>query len=465
MSDPDESTRKGDISDLFDNLPAASSPLPGRETREEPAPGSRRAMREARAAGQVPVGDASAARVPGDETASDAAAEAQSPAGAEPGASERSEDPGSLDSLFAPEKHRDVPRKKRGRGCLIALIVLLVIGGGIAAGGVWAMNTYGDKINEIMGWGEPKDYEPGQATGEALVTIKQGDTGSPLSTALYEAGVTKTDRVFYEYLLKENPGATFYPGVYKLQKKMTAAAALEALDDPANRMENTVRIAEGGTVESSLPRIVDGVGIPLEELEAAVADPSVYGVQAPSLEGWLFPAVYTFDPGATAQDVIERMVARTRESLEKAGVPDAEAQRVLTIASIIEREARTPDFAKVSRVIQNRLNDGMMLQMDSTAQYGFGELHAGSASTSAEAQHDENDWNTYVITGLPATPIANPGDAAIEAAMHPADGPWLYFVTVNMSTGETQFSETYAEHQQGIKKMQAWCKANPGTGC
>lgn len=445
--------------DLFDSLPTPAAPSrPASVTPAQAAPGSRRAMREARSS--EPAGAAASAQ------------DAESPASDSPAvqaetahAAATDADEGSLDALFAPEEHRAAPVKKRGRGCLVGLIIVLVLLGGIAAGASWVYNTYQDRIDEMFGWGEPKDYEAGQATGEALVTIKKGDTGAPVSTALFEAGVTKTDRVFYDYLIKEEPGATFYPGVYRLQKQMTAAAALKALGDPANRMENTVRIAEGGTVASSLPRIVDGVGLSLEDLQAAVADPSRYGVQAESLEGWLFPAVYTFDPGVTAEDVISRMVERTRESLAKAGVPDADAQRVLTIASIIEREARTADFAKVSRVIQNRLDDGMMLQMDSTAQYGFGELHAGSASTSAEAQHDKNPWNTYVITGLPATPIASPGDAAVEAAMHPADGPWLYFVTINMSTGETQFSTTYAEHQQGIKKMQAWCKANPGTGC
>ncbi|MFD5225494.1 endolytic transglycosylase MltG [Microbacterium sp. NPDC058342] len=484
MTEPEGSAKRPGLGDLFENLPTAASPLPERETRDDAAPGSRRARREARQTPGAAVGDGdatvdAAATAAAAGAGQDAAAEPGVDTGAAPGAN-ASVAPGSaaarpldgdgdaiggIDDLFAPEQHRVAPKSKRGRGCLVGLIILLVVLGGIAAGGVWAMNTYGDRINEIMGWGEPKDYEAGQATGEALVTIKTGDTGSPVSTALFEAGVTKTDRVFYDYLIAENPGATFYPGVYKLQQKMTAAAALKALDDPANRMENTVRIAEGGTIESSLPRIVDGVGIPLEDLQAAVKDPGAYGVDASTLEGWLFPAVYTFDPGATAQDVIARMVERTRESLDTAGVPDADAQRVLTIASIIEREARTPDFAKVSRVIQNRLDDGMKLQMDSTAQYGFGELHAGSASTSAKAQHDENDWNTYVITGLPVTPIANPGDAAIDAAMHPVDGPWLYFVTVDMATGETQFSTTYEEHQQGIRKMQAWCKANPGTGC
>lgn len=476
MSDPND-RRSDSLGDFLDNVPTASTPSPEREVRDEPAPGSRRALREAAARGASEQRPSE--QRPSDQQMSDqpmsgdhvAGPQAQAErAAAEPrtGTASRPEEPEqqSLDALFAPEAATHGPRRRRGRGCLIALIVLLVIGGVIAGAGVWVYNTYQTQIDDIMGWGEPKDYESGIATGEAFVTIKKGDTGSPVSTALFQAKVTKTDRVFYDYLIENDPDVTFYPGVYKLQQKMTAAAALKALSNPENRMANTVRITEGSTVASSLPRIAEGVGIPLEELQAAVQDPSVYGVAAQNLEGWLFPAIYTFDPGATAQDAIAAMVDRTRESLAKAGVPAEDAQRVLTIASIIEREARTADFAKVSRVIANRVADGMMLQMDSTAQYGYGELHAGKASTSEAAQHDDNPWNTYVITGLPTTPIANPGDAAIDAAMHPADGPWLYFVTIDMSTGETQFSETYEEHQQGIKKMRAWCSANPDyTGC
>ncbi|QMU98181.1 endolytic transglycosylase MltG [Microbacterium esteraromaticum] len=484
MSDPHDRTSDS-LGDFFDNVPTASTPLPERESRDEPAPGSRRALREAaarEATGREPAqhgtgvtgspADDHAARSP---LAAEPAAEPEPSAGASVTppvdtslTAEAPDEPdhGSFEGLFAPEAATEVPRRRRGRGCLIALLVLLVIGGGITAAGAWVWSQHGDKISDVMGWGEPKDYEAGIATGEAFVTIKQGDTGSPVSTALFEAKVTKTDRVFYDYLIENEPNVTFYPGVYKLQQKMTAAAALKALENPENRMANTVRIAEGSTVESSLPRIAEGVGIPMEELEAAVKDPAAYDVDAPSLEGWLFPAIYTFDPGASATDVIAAMVDRTRKSLTDAGVPDADAQRVLTIASIIEREARTADFPKVSRVIENRIADGMMLQMDSTAQYGYGELHAGKASTSEEAQHNDNPWNTYVITGLPATPIANSGDAAITAAMHPADGPWLYFVTIDFATGETQFSETYEEHQQGIKKMRAWCSANPDyKGC
>jgi UPF0755 protein len=504
------------LGELFENLPAPTPQLPTTDD-TPPAPGSRRAAREAAAAAAAHSADASAepaARESGvdasdgrtaDETSRRAGAEpavaaegvmaaatpvpdggASSVAPADPAIAASASDSavtasadaspagrerpvgGALEDLFREEPEHTAPRpprKKRRTGCLVALLIVLALLGGVVAAGVWVMNTYGDKISDVMGWGEPKDWEPGQATGEAMVTIHEGDTGKPVSQALYEAGVTKTEDVFYDYLVEENIAVTFYPGVYRLQEKMTAAAALEALENPENKLENTVSVPEGGTISSILPVISESLGFTAEELAAAVQDPALYGVAAQSLEGWLFPAVYTFDPGATATDVIARMVDRTRESLASAGVPDADAERILTIASIIQREGRTADFDKVSRVIQNRLDIDMKLQMDSTAQYGYGSLHEGVVSSSAEALSDPNPWNTYVHTGLPVTPIASASDAAIKAAMHPADGPWLYFVTVNLATGETVFSTTYEEHQAAIKQWDAWCKANPDGGC
>ncbi|MFJ4225135.1 endolytic transglycosylase MltG [Microbacterium sp. NPDC089695] len=519
------------LGDLFENLPAPTQQSPTVDN-TPPAPGSRRAAREAasRSGGAAPTPSGSpagadpAAPVPAPEPATasprpavDSAEQAESvdaertaaqssPASAAdegtptrampiaPTAADTPVDPvpasvsapaasdtplsadapaagGRLEDLFhheaADEEKTGAPRKKKRRtGCLVALIIVLALIGGAVGAGVWAFNTYGDRISDAMGWGEPKDWEPGIATGEVMVTINDGDTGAPVSTSLFEAGVTRTEDVFYDYLVSENVAVTFYPGIYRLQEKMTAADALAALQDPANRMENTASVSEGATIESSLPGIAESLAMPLEDLQAAIdLGPATYGVDATSLEGWLFPAVYTFDPGVTAQGVIQRMVDRTWESLDAAGVPAEDAQRVLTIASIIQREGMTADFDKVSRVIQNRLDIDMKLQMDSTAQYGYGSLHEGVVSSSAEALADPNPWNTYVNTGLPATPIASPSDAAIKAAMNPADGPWLYFVTINLATGETQFSETYEEHLQGVEKWEQWCQENPDGGC
>ncbi|WP_243225636.1 endolytic transglycosylase MltG [Microbacterium sp. CIAB417] len=467
--------------DLFDNLPDPSTAHPTVD-QTPPAPGSRRAAREAaQRAGAAdtasgaertsePVGTApQQATAAGPEQAPEAPVTAT--------LSSPSPEPtvgGSLEDLFAPnaEDHGTEPKRRRRTGCLVALIIVLVLIGGLAAGGVWVWNTYGDRISDAMGWGEPKDYAAGEATGEVFVTIEEGFTGQPISHALYEAGVTKTEDVFYDMLIAEGLNPNFMPGVYRLQERMTAAAALEAIENPENRMEHSVGVVEGTTLKTIVPTIAESLQLPLEDVQAATADPSAYGVEADTLEGWLFPAVYTFDPGVTATQVVQAMVDRTRESLAEVGVPDADAQRILTIASIIQREGLTADFPKVSRVIQNRLQEDNqethgLLQMDSTAQYGYGLTHDGPVSEWAwkDVVGDQNPWNTYAHPGLPAGPIATASHAAIDAAMNPVDGPWYYFVAVNLDTGETVFSTTYEEQQQAERQYQQWCEDNPDSGC
>lgn len=488
------------FADLFSKLPSPRTSQPASDAAPTPAapdaPLSRRAAREAAAASEpdaatapdssMPAAAAPVAQVPAAPAPAPAAtaraATAATPAAAPDAPRAAAAAPAGvtvadaspqLEALFdgagaanARDSRHAKDRRKSRIAAWVVFGVILAILGGITAGGFYVWNTYEDKIRAFMGWEEPKDYEAGLATGEALVTIVSGDTGSTISQSLYDAGVTKTPEAFYDYLVQSAQNPPFQPGVYALQQKMTSAAALTALLDPANKQDFTAQLPEGLTEAQTLERLSASLGLPLADLQAATADPSAYGVTATSLEGWLFPATYTFDPGVTAQDVITTLVNRTVQSLDTAGVPVDQRQQVLITASIIEREARLPDdFYKVSRVISNRLADGMKLQMDSTAQYGYGEMHDGSASSSKEALEDDNAWNTYVIDGLPATPISNPGDTAIDAAMHPTDGNWLYFVTWNMDTGETIFSDTYAEHEAAIAKWDEWCAANDNRGC
>ena len=392
------------------------------------------------------------------------------------GGAARPAEPSSLEDLFAPEHAAPVKKKRRGGGCLIALLIFVLIAGGLTAAGFWAWNTYGPVVAEKLGWDGPHDYEAGEATGEALITIEEGDGGEAISSTLFEAGVTLRADSFYDHLIEIGKVPTFYPGVYQLQQKMTSAAALEALQNPANKLENTVALQEGWTVRGTLEAASIGLDMPVEELEAAAADPSAFGVEGDSLEGWLFPAHYTFDPETTATQVIQAMVDRTRESLTAAGVPAGEEHRILTIASIIQREGGSADFGKVARVILNRLDPeisdtNQLLQMDSTAQFGYRMTHPDApeqttAFSTDEQLQDQNPWNTYVNPGLPAGPIANPGDEAIAAAMNPDDGDWQYFVTVDFETGETLFAATYGEQQQNEAKLHAWCDAHPGhAGC
>ena len=131
------------------------------------------------------------------------------------------------------------------------------------------------------------------------------------------------------------------------------------------------------------------------------------------------------------------------------------------LASIVQREAGSnlDDFPKVARVFQNRLDQGMNLESDATVAYGTGNTHT-VWTTDAERADASNRYNTYANPGLPIGPIGNPGDVAINAAIRPADGPWLFFVPVNLATGETVFSSTIEEHEAAVARLQEWCAAS-----
>ena len=351
------------------------------------------------------------------------------------------------------------PKRKRRLTWLWVLLSVIVVGA-VGAGAVW--HFYEPQVRKVLGWELPVDYTGTGNGTPATVVIKSGDIGEDVARSLHTAGVTMTFDAFYQLLLKTSPAPSFVPGTYSLQKHMSAASALAALKDPKNHITAKVVIPEGTTIKKFLQKLADGTGLDVADYEAAIADPTVYGIpaDAPSMEGYLFPATYTFDPGMTAQEVLTEVTQRMFTSLNAAGVAPADYNRVLTLASIIQKEGgSTEDFYKVSRVFTNRIEQGMLLQSDATVSYGSGGT---SISTTGKERADaSNPYNTYVHPGLPIGPIAAPGDAAIDAALHPADGPWLYFVLINGETGETAFSSTLAEHNKAVKVWQAWLRDHP----
>ncbi|MDQ4138708.1 MAG: endolytic transglycosylase MltG [Actinomycetota bacterium] len=354
------------------------------------------------------------------------------------------------------------PKRKRRWGALIAFLVFLalLVGAGTT---VWFM--FEERIRDVFGVAEPNDYE-GTGNGEPVdIVIANGHIGADVAATLEDAGVTKSFDAFYDLLLTLPEQPNFLPGTYTLEQQMSAESALDALLDPESRTVSQVSFPEGVTSTTILERTSEGTGVPLEELQAIAEDHESLGVpaDAPSIEGYLFPATYEFDPGTPARDILQRMVDRMLESLDAAGVAPEDRHRILTIASLVQREAGTAeDFPKVSRVVYNRLDADMMLQFDSTSHYGWqvsrGEPPTGSVFTTDEERADDNPYNTYAKTGLPAGPIAAPGDAAIQAALNPADGDWLYFVAVNLETGESVFSSTLDEHNDAVEQLRAWCQ-------
>lgn len=353
----------------------------------------------------------------------------------------------------------DTPRRRRGPwGCLIGLVVVvaLVVG---------AFFFLQGPITALTDRFTPAEDYSGQGTGEVLFQVESGDTGTSIATRLVAQDVVASEDAFLEAIDESPTAVTFYPGVFRLAEQMSAAAALEGLTDDANRLENTVLIREGAWADDALAEASAVLQIPIEEFQAVAANPQALGLpaEATSLEGFLFPATYTFDPGVTAQQVVQQMVDLSLQAFDAAGVPAEDRYRVATIASLIEREGLPQDFGKVSRVIQNRLDQGMPLQFDSTVHYGIDD-HSEVTTTDAERADAGNPYNTYVHPGLTPGPIGNPGAEAIRAALAPEEGPWLYFVTVDPDTGETVFSTTYEEHEAAAQRFYQWLEEHPADG-
>jgi UPF0755 protein len=345
---------------------------------------------------------------------------------------------------------------------LWVLIVLFVLG---AAGAGVIYAAFGPQIRHVMGWEPTLDYT-GTGNGKSTtITILPGQIGADVAKSLAKAGVVKTSTAFYDLLLKQKKAPNFEPGTYKLEEQITSKAALAQISNPANRVVSKVVIPEGFNVQQILTRLNTKTGVPMSQLQAEAKNFSQFGLPAgfPSLEGYLFPATYSFDPGTTAKVMLQAMVTRMTQSLKSHGVAPADALRVLTLASVIQKESGTSsDDYKVSRVFTNRLAVGMPLQSDATVSYGAGSKTI--ATTAAQRADASNLYNTYAHAGLPVGPIASPGDTAIDAAIHPVAGPWIYFVLVNGDTGETVFSTTAAGQAAGVKQWQAWLKAHPGYG-
>lgn len=357
----------------------------------------------------------------------------------------------------SPYQQAEKPRGRKRR----LLIGLLAVGVFFAMIAV-AVVIFIEPVRALFATPESDDYV-GTGTGEVMFTIHDGDTGDDITTNLVEADVIKTYSPFYSLLLAQSPEPVFQPGAYLMAGQMSAKAALAKLQDPATRQENTFFIAEGDVMANVLPDIANGTGVALADLQAAAADYGSYGLPAgaTSLEGFLFPATYDIQPGTSAHDILQTLVDRTFQSLDAAGVPVDDRYRVIVFASLVQREAGLrDDYPKVARVFQNRLDQGMLLQSDATVAYGSGQTHRVT-TTDAERADANNAYNTYVHPGLPVGPISNPGDIAIDAVMHPADGSWLYFVTVNLDSGETVFSTTLAEHEAAVAQWQSWMADHP----
>lgn len=361
--------------------------------------------------------------------------------------------------------HRGARRRRRRRrsaGCLavlVSLVVVLGLGGFVVLKG----RAYLEDV-----FAPPPDYD-GNGHGSVLVEVHDGDTSTEIADTLYKAGVVASEESFIDAARDEPRATLIQVGFYDMSKKMSAEAALDRMLDPDSIVTNAVTIPEGYTVPQTLAQAADDSKLSLGALKRAADDADALGLPSyagGNPEGYLFPATYSLPPNGTARMLLRMMIDRFDQSARKLDLEKGAAslhlspQELVTVASIVQSEARkAADFPKVARVIYNRLDRGMPLQMDSTVHFAVGK--SGQVTTTDQDRASTSRYNTYRYTGLPPGPIASPGDAALNAALHPADGDWIYFVTVNPDTGLTKFAATNAQHQRNVAQLQQFCRQSP----
>jgi UPF0755 protein len=274
------------------------------------------------------------------------------------------------------------------------------------------------------------------------ISIPTGATGAEIAKLLEVAGVVASAESFFRAAVANPRAAAIAPGTHALSLEISGNTALEQLLDP-KRIANLIKITEGEWNSEVFAQMMATKIWSENPVQSAKSVLLPKGITA--LEGVLFPAQYSFADGTSQVEALQSMVNRfnqvisTLEFVDPAG--KLSTQQLVTLASLVQAEGDTKDFAQISRVIRNRLAIGMPLQLDSTVHYlksARGEIFLSNKSTKLKSP-----YNTYQNYGLPPAPIGNPGLAALKAAIAPADGDWLFFITV--APGDTRFTKSLSE--------------------
>ena len=338
-------------------------------------------------------------------------------------------------------KARNARRNRKSkRNRIVAFILVLVfallfvVGYGLYRVAVYVRNNSQSAIME--------DW-PGPGSGFVEFTIEPGQGSVEVGNNLVKAQVVKSQSTFSNIVAANNK--ILYPGIYALKKHMNSMDVVEILSDQS-KAGGFLDVKAGERATEVIRKAAQISGIDIAQFNA-IQKADGAGILPPeacgSFEGWLEPGVYNVKSMKSANKILAKMVDKRIEKLDSLGVPRGDLrQKVLKIASIAEAEVNNREYyGKVSRVILNRLAKYMPLGMDTTVAYGIGI----KAINLTQSQLDDasNPYNTRIHKGLPPTPISIPGDNAILAALNPANGPWIYFVTTNLKTGETKFADNY----------------------
>ncbi|MGQ4362731.1 endolytic transglycosylase MltG [Streptomyces sp. SAS_272] len=353
---------------------------------------------------------------------------------------------------------------KKSRNGVACLVVVLVFTGGLAGVGYFGYQFYQNR------YGAAPDFA-GDGSGTAVtVEIPKGAGGYDIGRILKAAGVVESVDAFVSAQQGNPKGKTIQDGVYTLQKRMSAASAVELLLSPKSR--SNLVIAEG-LRNSKVYTMIDKRLQVAEGTTAAVAKKSYKTLGLPAwalnrpdvkdpLEGFLYPSSYAVSKGQKPDAVLKNMVARAAEKYQafdlakKASALGLDGPwQLLTVASLVQAEGTShDDFRKMAEVVYNRLKPGNpqtygSLEFDST--YNYVKNQSKIDLSIAELRNYDNPYNTYHEKGLPPGPIDNPGDDALKGALNPTHDGWYYFLSTDGKS--SKFTKTLAEHE---KLVNAW---------
>ena len=291
------------------------------------------------------------------------------------------------------------------------------------------------------------------AEGDGIITVKRGDTLASLNRELVQRGVIHSDWVLPVYARLNPPAANIKAGDYRIDASASLPSLMNDITNGKVVVYN-ITVVEGKTFKDLRASLVQTAGIEHtlnDKTDAQIA--TLLGIDG-SPEGWFMPETYQFHRGSSDLELLKRMYGEMQRTLEQEwpnraeGLPLANPYQALILASIIEKETGVAsERPQIAGVFVRRLQKDMLLQTDPSVIYGAADYHGDL--TRKHLQTD-TPYNTYINKGLPPTPIALPGKASIQAALHPADGDSLYFVADGK--GGHTFSATYEEHQQAVAR-------------
>lgn len=350
------------------------------------------------------------------------------------------------------------------RGWAAVAVALAVFFGGVWYGGSKAWDAW-------QAFRTQDDYV-GPGLEDVEVKIPRGSTMRGIGDLLVQADVIKSTDTFVGVAqARPDDAAQVQAGTYKMRTQISAQDAFARLIDASYLVRNMIQFREGQRLSEQVALMSEITGIPADQFNDVLTNRAGelglpdWAQGRP--EGFLFPDTYELPDEPDALAVIRlatthfSTVATDLDFVTKAEAsPAGDAYAALIMASIVERESSIQDDRyKVARVFYNRLasTDPTMRKLQSDATVAYANGITGRVWTNDQEREIDNPYNTYKHEGLPPGPITSPSRAAMEAALNPAEGPWMYFVPVNLNTGETEFNVTYEEHQASLNKLLAWC--------